>query len=79
MGGFFRFVKGFLIGAAVGGGATLLLAPWGGTELRELVKEAEPIIRKYMDIDYDSDAKGWGNRDDVSNLWLERARKVLNE
>ncbi len=39
MGGFFRFVKGFLIGAAVGGGATLLLAPWGGTELRELVKE----------------------------------------
>jgi gas vesicle protein len=39
MGGFFRFVKGFLIGAAVGGGTTLLLAPWGGTELRELVKD----------------------------------------
>jgi gas vesicle protein len=39
MGGFFRFMKGFLIGAAVGGGATLLLAPWGGNELRELVKD----------------------------------------
>jgi gas vesicle protein len=38
MGGFFRFMEGLLVGAAVGGGATLLLSPWGGNELRELVK-----------------------------------------
>ena len=39
MGGFFRFLKGFLMGAAVGGSATLLLAPLGGQELRDLVKD----------------------------------------
>jgi gas vesicle protein len=39
MGGFFRFMEGLLVGAAIGGTATILLSPWGGHELRELLKD----------------------------------------
>ncbi len=39
MGGMFRFAEGLLVGAAVGGSITILLSPWGGEELRELIKD----------------------------------------
>lgn len=39
MGGFFRFMEGLLVGASVGAGVGLLIAPFAGDELRELVKD----------------------------------------
>jgi len=39
MRGFFNFVKGFIIGGAIGAVVGLFLTPVAGEELRELIKD----------------------------------------
>lgn len=39
MGGFFRFMQGLVVGASVGAGVGLIVAPFAGEELRELIKD----------------------------------------
>jgi gas vesicle protein len=72
-------VSAFLIGAVVGAGIALLVAPPAGTQLRGLFRDCAARAKEEFDEAIDHGAEAWESAKDRSQELVEKGKEAMRE